>query len=176
VEPYRDAVSYSEENTFAEDVTSRSALESTLITHAESVARRLRHDRLRARTVVLKLKLARRVAPGPRGYPLLTRRATLREPTDDGALLARTASALLGRAALEEPVRLLGVGVTQLVSADTGQLALFPTRAARSDRLNRALDAIADRFGAGAVVRGDARPAARAGLSLQHKRGTREPD
>jgi hypothetical protein len=62
------------------------------------------------------------------------------------------------------------------VSADTGQLALFPTRAARSDRLNRALDAIADRFGAGAVVRGDARPAARAGLSLQHKRGTREPD
>jgi DNA polymerase-4 len=171
VEPYRDAVSYSEENTFSDDVSSRAVLESALITHAESVARRLRHDRLRARTVVLKLKLARRVAPGPRGHPLLTRRATLREPTDDGALIARTASALLSRAALEEPVRLLGVGATQLVSADTGQLALFPAPATRRDRLNRALDAIADRFGTGAVVRGDARPAARAGLSLQHKRG-----
>jgi DNA polymerase-4 len=172
VEPYRDAVSYSEENTFAEDVSSPRVLEAALITHAESVAQRLRRDRLRARTVVLKLKLARRVAPGPRGYPLLTRRATLREPSDDGALFARTATALLARAALREPVRLLGIGVTQLISADTGQLALFPAPIdARRERLNRALDAIADRFGSGAIVRGEARHAARAGLSLQHKRG-----
>ncbi|TMA22571.1 MAG: DNA polymerase IV [Deltaproteobacteria bacterium] len=160
VEPYRDAVSYSEENTFADDVSSPQVLEAALITHAESVAQRLRRDRLRARTVVLKLKLARRVAPGP-----------LPVPTDDGALLAHTATRLLARAALREPVRLLGVGVTQLISADTGQLALFPTRGDRRERLNRALDAIADHFGSGAIVRGDARPAARAGLSLQRKRG-----
>jgi len=172
VEPYRDAVSYSEENTFGEDVASREVLEAALITHAESVARRLRRDRLRARTVVLKLKLARRTAPGPRGYPLLTRRETLAEPSDDGAVLSRTATRLLSRAALREPVRLLGVGATNLVSADTGQLALFAApQSARRARLNRALDAIADRFGSGAVVRGDARPAARAGLSLQNKRG-----
>ena len=175
VEPYRDAVSYSEENTFADDVSSRQVLEAALITHAESVARRLRRDRLRARTVVLKLKLARRVAPGPRGYPLLTRRTTLAEPSDDGALLARAATGLLARAALREPVRLLGVGVTGLVSSDTGQLALFPKRDARRERLNRALDAITDRFGTGAIARGDARPAARAGLSLQRKRGA-DPD
>jgi DNA polymerase-4 len=176
VEPYRDAVSYSEENTFADDVSSRQVLEAALITHAESVAQRLRRDRLRARTVVLKLKLARRVAPGPRGYPLLTRRTTLREPTDDGALLARSATDLLARAALREPVRLLGVGVTQLISADTGQLALFAAPLdTRRERLNRALDAIAERFGSGAIVRGEARHAARAGLSLQHKRGA-DPD
>jgi DNA polymerase-4 len=175
VEPYRDAVSYSEENTFGDDVSSREVLEAALITHAESVARRLRRDRLRARTVVLKLKLARRVAAGPRGYPLLTRRATLSEPSDDGAVLSRTATRLLTRAALEEPVRLLGVGATNLVSADTGQIALFATpEGQRRARLNRALDTIADRFGSGAVVRGDARPAARAGLSLQHKRGEGE--
>jgi DNA polymerase-4 len=172
VEPYRDAVSYSEENTFAEDVSAREVLEAALITHAESVARRLRRDRLRARTVVLKLKLARRVAPGPRGYPLLTRRATLAEPSDDGGVLSRSAVLLLSRAALREPVRLLGVGATNLIGADTGQIALFPApQRARRERLNRALDAIADRFGSGAVVRGDARPAARAGLSLQRKRG-----
>ncbi len=172
VDPYRDAVSYSEENTFADDVSSREVLEAALITHAEAVAQRLRRDRLRARTVVLKLKLSRRVAPGPRGYPLLTRRTTLAEPSDDGALLSRTAGELLTRAALREPVRLLGVGVTGLISADTGQLALFASpRDARRERLNRALDAIADRFGSGAIVRGDARPAARAGLSLQQKRG-----
>src|SRR5262249_10224130 len=115
-------------------------------------------------------------APGPRGYPLLTRRTTLPEPTDDGARLASTATLLLARASLREPVRLLGVGVTQLISADTGQLALFAApRDARRDRLNRALDAIADRVGSGAIARGDARHAARAGLSLQRKRGA-DPD
>jgi DNA polymerase-4 len=172
VEPYRDAVSYSEENTFGDDVSAREVLEAALITHAESVARRLRRDRLRARTVVLKLKLARRVAPGPRGYPLLTRRATLPEPSDDGAVLSRVAGQLLSRAALREPVRLLGVGATGLVSADTGQLALFAApRDARRERLNRALDTITDRYGAGAIARGDASRAARAGLSLQRKRG-----
>ena len=172
VEPYRDAVSYSEENTFGEDIASHEVLEAALITHAESVARRLRRDRLRARTVVLKLKLGRRVAAGPRGYPLLTRRATLADPSDDGATISRVATQLLSRAALTEPVRLIGVGATNLVSADTGQLALFAApRDERRARLNRALDTIADRFGNSAVVRGDARPAARSGLSLQQKRG-----
>lgn len=177
VEPYRDAVSYSEENTFASDVSDRPTLEAALGIHADAVARRLRRDDLRARTVVLKVKLARRVAPGPRGYPLLTRRATLAEPTDDGARIAATGRGLLDRAALREPVRLLGVGVTNLVPAEVGQLSLFAAPGdARRERLNRALDALADRFGAGAVVRGDARPAERAGLSLQHKRGAHPED
>jgi DNA polymerase-4 len=178
VEPYREPVSYSEENTFARDVSERAVLVSTVIAHAESVARRLRHDGLLARCVMLKLKLARRVAAGPRGYPLLTRRESLREPSDDGAELARIAIGLLDRAALSEPIRLLGVGATGLEPADRAQLALFPRpeREQRS-RLNEALDEIADRFGQDAVVRGDARHAERAGLSFQIKRGEeRSPD
>jgi DNA polymerase-4 len=172
VAPYREAVSYSEENTFSADVSSRRVLDATIGTHAESVARRLRHDGLVARTVVLKLKLARRVAAGPRGYPLLTRRATLPEPTDDGETIARTARAQLTRAALAEPVRLLGVGATGLEPRDREQLPLFERGEARRRRdLNRALDAIADRFGSGAVVRGGAPEVERAGLSMQVKRG-----
>jgi DNA polymerase-4 len=173
VEAYREAVSYSEENTFARDVSDRSLLESAIVTHAESVARRIRRDGLAARTVVLKLKLGRRRAPGPRGYPLLTRRTTLGEPTDDGDQIARNASALLARAALLEPVRLLGVGVTNLAPKGGGQLGLFgrpETEKARS-KLNRALDEIAERFGTDAVVRGSRDAAARAGLSMQIKRG-----
>ncbi|MBW1688078.1 MAG: DNA polymerase IV [Deltaproteobacteria bacterium] len=157
VEPYRAAVSYSEENTFGSDVSDRSVLESALITHAEAVARRLRRDRLAARTVVLKLKLARRRAAGPRGYPLLSRRATLREPTDDGGVISRTAAELLTRASLREPVRLLGVGVTNLVAEGSGQLELFAASEPRERRarLNRALDEIEARFGSAAVKRGE---------------------
>ncbi|MEN8159744.1 MAG: DNA polymerase IV [Myxococcota bacterium] len=173
VEPYREAVSMSEENTFGEDVADRRTLEAAIWTHAESVARRLRRSELRAHTVVLKLKLARRVAPGPRGFPLLTRHATLPDASDDGEVLARTAQDLLARCELAEPVRLIGVGATKLVPADPEQLALFREGAERERRasLNRALDALAERYGNAVVRRAGQSDVPRAGLSLQHKRG-----
>ncbi len=177
VESYRDPVSCSEENTFATDVSDPVTLESAIRTHAEAVARRLRNSGLRARTVVLKLKLSRRVSEGPRGYPLLTRRTTLADPSDDGEVFARTARQLLRKAALAEPVRLLGVGTTNLERSSEAQLDLFGGQrsAPRRDRLNRALDEISERFGNHAVKRGSDGAAERAGLSLQIKRGE-EPE
>ena len=173
VEPYREAVSYSEENTFRSDVDDAGVLRSTIIAHAEAVGRRLRADGLRARTAVLKLKLARRRAPGPRGYSVITRRTTLAEATDDGDVFARAGFDLLERADLREPVRLLGVGATKLVRKPEPQLSLFGARegVARRGRLNRALDELSHRFGAGTVVRGGPDETERAGLSHQIKRG-----
>jgi DNA polymerase-4 len=173
VEPYREAVSRSEENTFGSDIADVATLEAAIITHAESVARRLRRSELRAHTVVLKLKLARRVAAGPRGFPLLTRHATLAEPTDDGEALARAARALLARAELAEPVRLVGVGATNLVPVNPDQLALFdaPGGRERRRRLNRALDSLAERYGSRVVRRAGQADVERAAPSLQRKRG-----
>jgi len=176
VEPFREAVSLSEESTFEHDVSDRAALATTLLAHAESVARRLRREGLVARTVVLKLKLGRRRAPGPRGFPLLTRRETLVHPTDDGGAIARVARALLERTELSEAVRLLGVGVTHLASRSRQQLELFPSadRDEQAMRINRAVDALAARFGPGTVTRAGVGEVARTGLTHQIKRG--EPD
>ena len=173
VEPYRDPRSYSEETTFEADVLDRTLLYSTIVTLAESVARRLRSDRFRARTMVLKLKMARRESAGPRGYPVLTRRLTLPEATDDGETISKSAMDLLARLGLSAPVRLLGVGVTNIVRESPGQLSLFEPaeRGARRGRLNRAIDEIARRFGSEALTRGSQEGAERAGLSLQIKRG-----
>ncbi len=173
VEPYRDAVSMSEENTFAGDVSDRALLEAAILAHADSVARRLRKSGEQGRTVVLKLKLARRVAAGPRGYPLLTRRTTLPQPTDDGDAIARAARELLRSSGLAEPVRLLGVGVTNLEPANPEQLALGEDGEARTRRvkLNRALDALSERFGKDAVHRAEQADVSRAALSDQIKRG-----
>ncbi|HBZ68687.1 MAG TPA: DNA polymerase IV [Deltaproteobacteria bacterium] len=173
VEPFREAVSLSEESTFEYDVTDRRALETTLLVHAESVARRLRKEGLLARTVVVKLKLGRRRAPGPRGFPLLTRRETLAQATDDGEAIARAARGLLARTKLQEAVRLLGVGVTHLASARERQLDLFDSAQgqARRVRLNQAMDALAARFGPGTVTRAGVAGVARAGLTHQIKRG-----
>jgi len=178
VDAFRDPVSLSEENTFGRDVSDRETLERALRTHAESVARRLRRSGLVGRTVVLKWKVGRRRTPGPRGHPLHTRSHTLPEPTDDGEALARAACGLLDRGALAEPVRLVGVGVTNLAPAESGQLSLFgtPPQRDRRSRLNRALDEIAERFGPHAVVRGAGAEVERAGLSLQIKRGEAEEE
>ncbi len=173
VESERAAKSISEENTFERDVADRELLEATILTHAESVARRLRRSGLVARTVVLKWRLATRRRPGPRGYPLHTRRTTLDEPTRDGEVIAQAAHALLRAERLPEPVRLIGVGVTGLAPSDRAQLGLFgpsPEQARRA-RLNEALDAVVDRFGRRAIVRASQGDAVRAGLSMQHKHG-----
>jgi DNA polymerase-4 len=176
VAAYREPHSYSEENTFEEDVSETPVLEATILTHAESVARRLRRNGVQARTVVLKWRPARRRAPGPRGYPARSRRVTLLEATDDGEVIAREAIRMLREPAFSEPVRLLGVGVAGVGSQGSDQLPLFgeaPERRRRRE-LNRALDEIADRFGSRAVVRASQGRAERAGLSLQIKRGERE--
>jgi DNA polymerase-4 len=179
VEAFREPHSYSEENTFEEDVAERSVLEATILTHAESVARRLRRDGVQARTVVLKWREARRRAPGPRGYPARSRRITLLEATDDGEVIAKEAIRLLRAPAFSGPVRLLGVGVAGIQGEGPTQLPLFgvaPERKRRQE-LNRALDEINDRFGSGAVVRASQGKAERAGLSLQIKRGeARDPE
>jgi len=177
VEPHGRAISYSEENTFSEDVTDRALLEATILTHAESVARRLRRDGVKGRTVVLKWREGQRRTAGPRGYPLHTRQTTLPEATDDGAEIAREARQLLATSGPSDPVRLIGVGMAKLEDARSGQLPLFernPERAQR-EKLNRALDEIADRFGSRALARASAGSAERAGLSFQIKRGE-DPD
>ena len=174
VEPDRDAKSYGEENTFAQDVGDRDRMVTTLLAHAEAVARRLRHDRVRGRTVTVKIKLARRLGGGR--FPLLTRSHTLESPTDDGDAIGAAARALLARADLHEPVRLLGVSVSGLSPRgdDAEQLALLAgdARGAKRTRLNTAIDAIQDRFGERALHRG-LPEAERTGLSLQRKRGER---
>ncbi len=177
VEAYRDAVSMSEENTFGRDVADMRTLEAAILTHAESVARRLRRSDSKARTVVLKVKLGRRVASGPRGYPLLTRRETLAEPTDDGGEIAATARLLLGRTELREPVRLIGVGATNLVSRPE-QLSLFDEGNGREkrSRLNKALDRLTDKYGTSVVRRAGQSDVERMAPALGIKRGEDEPD
>ena len=177
IDPERAPVSISEESTFDGDVSDPAVLAATALAHAEAVARRLRREGLRARTVVLKLTLARRRRPGPRGLEGATRRATPASATDDGEAIRREACRLLERAALAEPVRLLGVGVTGLEPREAAQPGLFdePAGDVRRDRLNRALDSIEGRFGPGSVTRAGAAPARRAGLTLQIKRGETPP-
>ena len=56
VECDRARSSYGEENTFPEDAIDREGIEAMVIAHAETVARRLRRDGIKGRTVTLKYR------------------------------------------------------------------------------------------------------------------------
>ena len=143
------------EETFERDVADRGALEREILGQAVRVGRRLRAAGLRGRTVTLKVKYG--------DFTSITRRVTLGTSTDDDQIICRAALAQLDRVDLSRPVRLTGVSVSEFASQEEeGQLGLFPAPApgsapdeARRRALYTALDALADKFGERAVVRGD---------------------
>lgn len=168
VEAERAAKSYGEEGTFGADTTADRTIRSAIIAHAEAVARRLRHDGVRGRVVVLKIKLARSLGGGR--FPLLTRRTTLPEPTDDGKAISDAALGLWARE-YHGPVRLIGVSVADMAGGSAGQLEIFAdARTTRREALNDALDRIVARWGRDSIARAGA-AAEEQGFSAAVKRG-----
>ena len=143
--PDREAKSIGSEDTFDEDVSGSDALLPHIHAQSWRVARRVRAAGRKATVVQLKLKLA--------DFTLLTRRTTLHEPTDDGQMIYRAASALLSAERLVQKVRLTGVSAQSLVTQG-GQLSLFEGDR-RAGRLNAALDRIHDKFGPAALTTAD---------------------
>ena len=168
VEPDLAAKSYGEEGTFGADVRDDATVRAALVFHADAVARRLRHDGVRGRVVVVKIKLAEPLGGGK--FRLLTRRTTLGEPTDDGKTLGDAALALWAQHRPRKAVRLVGVAMAGIEDAASEQLGLFANGAvARRTALNRALDRIVERFGRESIVRGGGRE--EKGLTTRLKRG-----
>jgi DNA polymerase-4 len=147
VVPDREAKSIGAQDTFEDDLLGEDALRPHLHEQALRVGRRLRHAGVTARAVQLSVKYD--------DFTLVTRRHTLAAPTDDGQALYREAVALLPKVDLTRRVRLTGVAAQDLVG-EPGQLALFDApQPTRSAKLNAALDEIASKFGAKAVVTAD---------------------
>lgn len=142
--------SISHEVTFGEDIEDRDELVHVLSRHAERVGRSLRGAGRRARTVTLKLRW--------NDFTTLTRSTTLDRPIQSTTAIRDAGLAMLDSvldASGRRPVRLLGLGVTNLVE-DALQLELetAATSTLEDEQLDRTLDAVRDRFGDRAVRRG----------------------
>jgi len=107
--------SVSVERTFPRDVTASQALVAALYEMGDAVAARLDRAGLRGRTVTLKVRTA--------DFRTITRARTLSAATRHPSEIAGTACFLL-KEAVQGPVRLLGVGVTQLSDDAAAQPAL----------------------------------------------------
>ncbi|WP_428562661.1 MAG: DNA polymerase IV [Solidesulfovibrio sp. DCME] len=149
VVPEHEAKSVSAENTFGTDTADRQQLAAWLLRQSERIGRELRQEGLRGRTVTLKLKF--------NDFRQITRSRTLDEPINSDAAIFAAATALLDAEPLPRSVRLIGVGVANFGDKPR-QLSLFESPAekerAHDGKIDAALDAIRDKFGREAIVRG----------------------
>jgi len=147
VEPVRPVKSISSEETLPADTVDRETLKSHLLSQAEDVGRQLRQKDLWARTVTLKVKHA--------DFIQVTRQKQLESATRASEILFKSACRLLQQYNPRKPVRLIGLGASELSdAAGPTQLSLFDDTARTSgkwDSVDSALDSIAERFGPTAV-------------------------
>ena len=138
----------SNETTFGSDTADPDLLDGHIWRMAEKVAARAKAKDLAGRVVTLKLKRA--------DHSLLTRRQSLRHPTQVADTLYRTARGLFDTRGDTAAYRLLGVGLSALVPADRADLEgdLLDPGAGQRAAAERATDAIKARFGDEAILKG----------------------
>ncbi len=143
--------SISQEVTFVQDTGDISLLHHRMLAMSEKVAWCLRREGLVAQTVWIKMRYG--------DFTTFTRQLTLEHPTDRADVIDDVARQLLDenwqRSRL---LRLLGVGVSNLIRGSGYQLRLFDHSDQRRARLNRALDDIRNKFGPNAIGRASLYP------------------
>lgn len=142
--------SISNETTFSEDTGDTDLLDGHLWRLSEKVSGRAKARSLAGRVVTLKLKRA--------DHALISRRLSLRDPTQMADTIYRTAHDLLDHVGNAGPYRLIGVGLSDLIPEGDGDRSgdlLDPTARKRGDA-ERATDRIRQKFGAEAIVKGRA--------------------
>jgi DNA polymerase-4 len=140
----------SNETTFNDDTSDPDILDGHIWRMADKVSSRAKAKGTAGRVVTLKLKRA--------DHKLITRRQSLHSPTQIADTIYRTARGLFDGTTHTSPYRLLGVGLSEITSADGADLTadLLDPDAAKRARAERAADAIREKFGSDAIIKGRA--------------------
>jgi DNA polymerase-4 len=135
--------SVSAENTFASDLFDVDEMRRSLSHLSKEVARRLRDENLRAKTVAIKVRFG--------DFRTLTRQVTLTEATDRAQIVQGAAYRLLDEVERSgKGIRLLGVRGSSLEQG-LQQPSLFDARVQRRTDLERTVSYLRRRFGEDAV-------------------------
>jgi DNA polymerase-4 len=143
----REEKSVSAEETFAIDLSDRQQMDRELLALSETTSRRLRKSQLQAGTIQIKIRQS--------DFQTFTRQKSLQPPTNNTEQIFGIARELLTSWLQSNPdarIRLLGVGSSKLSPAEQRDLFAF-AGASAPDGVDKALDAIQDRFGSSSVGR-----------------------
>jgi nucleotidyltransferase/DNA polymerase involved in DNA repair len=143
----QEAKSISNEMTFEMDVHDPVLVKAALLELSEHVGYRLRAHHANARTVELKIRFE--------DFTTCQRHRTVSQPVHLGESIYRIALTLLNFFASDSRrIRLIGVGVSGLSEASTGQMSLLEDPGiAKNHKIAEAVDKIKGKFGENAVTR-----------------------
>ncbi len=146
VQAGQEAKSISNETTFEEDTSDEAKIHSALMWLCEKVAKRLRDEGLKARTVTLKIRLA--------GFQTYTRSITMHAATHfDDVLYAQIKQLYVGFPIRHKKVRLVGVKASGLASACAQESLFEDAQEIKKESVHRAIDKIKEKFGDGSITR-----------------------
>jgi DNA polymerase-4 len=142
--------SISNETTFFEDTADLDVLEGHLWRLSEKVSDRAKAKDKSGRVVTLKLKR--------QDFTQISRRVSLREPTQIADHIFRTAKSLFSSVSDQGPFRLIGVGLSQIsTTLEKGDYRdLIDFQGTKRAEVERATDKIRKKFGAAAIMKGRA--------------------
>ena len=146
VNPNEARKAISAETTFNDDLSRISDLEDKLAPLCERVARQARAGAVAGRVVTLKLRAT--------DFRIVTRRRTLPIATQTAKTLFQVGRELLAREATGKPWRLIGIGIADLIDADSAGGDFFADLERKALANERSIDAIRARFGTDAMTTG----------------------
>lgn len=140
--------SISKETTFNDDISDIEKLDGYVWRLSEQVSDNAKSKGHSGHVVTLKVKTA--------NFKSLTRRITLREPTQITERIYEQARRMLNDVMDQAPFRLIGVGISNLDSAENADQFndLLEAETAKKAAAERATDAIKKRFGKEAILKG----------------------
>ncbi|MDY6855157.1 MAG: DNA polymerase IV [Thermodesulfobacteriota bacterium] len=123
--------------TLDQDISGREEIKKYILQLSDMVGRRLRKNGYRGRTVTLTLRFM--------DFHTLSKQFTIKTYINESQEICRTACLILHSIRLRQPVRLVGVRVSNLFK-DCKQLSLFPQYRKRGEIL-AVMDRVNDRYG-----------------------------
>ncbi|SDG95746.1 DNA polymerase IV [Desulfosporosinus hippei] len=145
VESDRVVKSIGREITFESDISDGDLLEKTLLMLAIDVGRSLRKEALRGRTVTLKVRYE--------DFRTLSRSRTIHRATDLDDVIFQEACSLLRELSLKQPLRLIGVTMSNLTDQHENQISLFEEPRLERENLTKVLDLVKEKYGEKSITR-----------------------
>ena len=142
--------------TLSKDATTEEEARKVLLWLAETVAGRLRKEKMKAKMVSVEIKYST--------FKSVSHQTQLQRPTSNDKAIYEVACDLFRELWNEEPIRLLGIRTSKLVDeSEPEQMSIFDfqemleqdtPKDEKHEKLNKALDQIRKKYGDGAIVRG----------------------
>lgn len=167
-----DAKGYSISTTLEEDVSTLEQARHVLLLLADNVAGRMRRDGAKCNCVGVDIRLSKTKnmqgdTPSTR-FTNKSHQRRLRQPTDVTDEIFETAVSLFQELWRGEPLRLLGIALSDVTKEEYEQVSLFQDdKREKAKKLDAAMDEIRGRFGQGAVYRAGASDSGRIGRKFK---------